>query len=69
MAVNVNADTKVHFRKLLLVAHYYALRAACRQVPSLKSIGVKISTALLRYTDVIPADKAYYEAGNIICDN
>ncbi|CAG9856074.1 unnamed protein product [Phyllotreta striolata] len=63
VAVNVNADTKVHFRKLLLVAHYFALRTACRQVPSLKSIGVKISTALLRYTDIIPADKAYYEAG------
>ncbi|XP_056632969.1 intraflagellar transport protein 172 homolog [Diorhabda sublineata] len=62
-AVNVNAETKVHFRHLLLVAHYYALRTACKQVPSLKSIAVKISTALLRYTDIIPADKAYYEAG------
>lgn len=24
---------------------------------------MKISTALLRYTDIIPADKGYYEAG------
>ncbi|KAJ8945935.1 hypothetical protein NQ318_016763 [Aromia moschata] len=63
VAPNVSAEAKAHFRNLLLIAHYYALRAACRQVPSLKSIGVKISTALLRYTDVIPADKAFYEAG------
>lgn len=65
MASHVNAETKVHFRNLLLITHYYALRTACRQVASLKSIGVKISTALLRYTDVIPADKAFYEAGNV----
>lgn len=56
-------ETKLHFRNLLLITHYYALRTACRQVPSLKSVGVKISAALLRYTDIIPADKAYYEAG------
>ncbi|CAG9768133.1 unnamed protein product [Ceutorhynchus assimilis] len=62
-ALNINMETKLHFRQLLLIAHYYALRCACRQVNSLKSIGVKISTALLRYTDIIPADKAYYEAG------
>ncbi|KAJ8919865.1 hypothetical protein NQ315_006394 [Exocentrus adspersus] len=63
VAPNVNAETKLHFRNLLLIAHYYALRTACRQVSTLKSIGVKISTALLRYTDIIPADKAFYEAG------
>ncbi|CAG9816108.1 unnamed protein product [Phaedon cochleariae] len=63
MAPNVKAETRSHFRNLLLITHYYALRAACRQVPSLKAIGVKISTALLRYTDLIPADKAFYEAG------
>nr|XP_023018691.1 intraflagellar transport protein 172 homolog [Leptinotarsa decemlineata] len=63
VAHNVKADTKNHFRNLMLVAHFYALRSACRQVSSLKKIGVKISTALLRYTDLIPADKAFYEAG------
>ncbi|XP_050306348.1 intraflagellar transport protein 172 homolog [Anthonomus grandis grandis] len=60
---NISVDTKAHFRDLLLIAHFYALRCACRQSASLKSIGVKISTALLRYTDIIPADKAFYEAG------
>ncbi|VEN45242.1 unnamed protein product, partial [Callosobruchus maculatus] len=63
VASNVTSDTKAHFKNLLLISHYYALRCACRQVSSLKSIGVKISAALLRYTDIIPADKAYYEAG------
>ncbi|XP_044261133.1 intraflagellar transport protein 172 homolog [Tribolium madens] len=63
LAANTNMETKLHFRNLLLISHYYALRTACRQVPSLKPIGVKISSALLRYTDIIPADKAFYEAG------
>ncbi|CAH0547356.1 unnamed protein product [Brassicogethes aeneus] len=58
-----NNETKYHFRNLLLISHYYALRTSCRQVSSLKSIACRISTALLRYTDVIPADKAFYEAG------
>lgn len=54
----------MHFRTLLLIAHYYSMRGLCRQVQSLKNIGVKISVALLRYTDILPADKAFYEAGN-----
>lgn len=51
------------FEQLLLIAHYYATRAACREVPSLHSIGVKISIAILRYTELIPVDKAFFEAG------
>ncbi|XP_055910125.1 intraflagellar transport protein 172 homolog [Eupeodes corollae] len=49
--------------QLLLIAHYYATRAACRQLPSLQPIAVRISVALLRYTDVIPVDKGFFEAG------
>lgn len=63
VAPNINKETKLHFTQLLLISHYYALRCACRQTTTLKSIAVKISAALLRYTDIIPADKAYYEAG------
>lgn len=51
------------FDQLLLIAHYYATRAACREVPSLHQIGVKISIAILRYTELIPVDKAFFEAG------
>lgn len=51
------------FEQLLLIAHYYATRAACREVPALHLIGVKISVAILRYTELIPVDKAFFEAG------
>ncbi|KAL9903021.1 intraflagellar transport protein 172 homolog [Glossina fuscipes] len=47
----------------LLIAHYYAARSACRQVQSLQSIALRITIALLRYTDIIPVDKGFYEAG------
>ncbi|KAI4469980.1 hypothetical protein MML48_1g10818 [Holotrichia oblita] len=63
IAANIELQHKIHFRTLLLIAHYYSVRALCKQVPSLKNIAVKISVALLRYTDILPADKAFYEAG------
>lgn len=59
----VNAQIKQQFRTLLLITHFYALRSACREVQSLGIIGVKLSTSLLRYTDILPADKGFYEAG------
>ncbi|XP_030372622.1 intraflagellar transport protein 172 homolog [Scaptodrosophila lebanonensis] len=49
--------------RYLLIAHYYATRAACRPVPSLQPVAVRLSIALLRHTDVLPVDKGYYEAG------
>lgn len=51
------------FEQLLLIAHYYATRAACRQISALQNISVRISVALLRHTDTIPCDKGFYEAG------
>lgn len=51
------------FENLLLIANFYANRAACRQIPALNGIAVKISIALLRYTETIPVDKAFFEAG------
>lgn len=51
------------FEQLLLIVHYYCTRAACREVPALHSIAVKISVAILRYTEIIPVDKAFFEAG------
>ncbi|XP_055373567.1 intraflagellar transport protein 172 homolog [Condylostylus longicornis] len=58
-------ETEVYdrFDKLLLIAHYYTTRAACRQIQALQQIAVKISAALLRYTGIIPVDKGFYEAG------
>ena len=51
------------FNTLLLISHYYSTRSACREVQGLDGLFLKLSVALLRYTDQIPADKAFYEAG------
>ncbi|XP_059491021.1 intraflagellar transport protein 172 homolog [Neocloeon triangulifer] len=50
-------------RTLLTLAHFCAIRSACRGVDGLESLAAKLSIALLRFTDVIPSDKAYFEAG------
>lgn len=51
------------FNNYLTIAHYYSTRSACMGQSSLERQAVKISLSLLRYADVIPADKAFYEAG------
>ncbi|CAG5120000.1 unnamed protein product, partial [Candidula unifasciata] len=60
-----SANTSQHdeFETMLLIAHYYATRSAALAQPSLESIAGKLSVSLLRHTDVVPADKAFYEAG------
>lgn len=60
-AVDINMADR--FDQLLLIAHYYTTRAACREFPALHSIAVRISIALLRYTELIPVDKGFFEAG------
>jgi intraflagellar transport protein 172 len=59
------ADTAAaqEFETYLLISHYYAIRSACHGKKSLESIAVKITISLLRYSDIIPVDKAFYEAG------
>lgn len=54
---------QTEFETLMIISHYYCIRCVARQLPNLSEIAVKISIALLRYSDIIPADKAYYEAG------
>ena len=51
------------FKLLLLISHYYALRAACQPHRALKEVAAKLSMSILRHSDVIPADKCFYEAG------
>ena len=51
------------FERHLLVCHYLATRAAFTAVPQLEELVAKLSTSLLRYTDALPADKAFFEAG------
>lgn len=55
-----NTDALDRFEQLLLISHYYATRAICRQSPALQTLGIKISLALLRYTDIIPVDKGIF---------
>lgn len=55
------------FERYLIIAHYCALRSALLKVadaePAMKLAATKLSVSLLRHCDLIPADKAFYEAG------
>lgn len=51
------------FEKYMFISHLYAMRCAFCDISSLGTLVVKLLVALLRYTDIIPADKGYFEAG------
>ena len=51
------------FEQHLLISHYLATRAAFQGVQQLEALVAKLSTSLLRHSDIVPADKAFYEAG------
>lgn len=51
------------FERHLVISHYLATRAAFQGVDQLKPLVAKLSTSLLRHTDILPADKAFYESG------
>lgn len=57
------------FEKLLIIAHYMATRAAASSQSALLECATKLSIALLRHTDIVPADKAFYEAGQLCIKN
>jgi len=61
-----DSSQQVFFEKLLLIAHYNAMRCACISNDQLEIIKAKLTISLLRHTDVIAADRAFYEAG-IMC--
>ena len=50
---------------MLLIAHFYAARSAALGHKSLDTMACKLSVSLLRYTDIIPPDKAFWEAGTL----
>uniref|UniRef100_A0A672S0Q9 Intraflagellar transport protein 172 homolog n=1 Tax=Sinocyclocheilus grahami TaxID=75366 RepID=A0A672S0Q9_SINGR len=58
-----NSSAHEEFEQMLLVAHYYATRSAAKGIDQLSSVAAKLSISLLRHTELIPADKAFYEAG------
>ena len=55
--------------RLLLISHYLVVQSVLTSLkqshPSSLDLLVKVTTSLLRYTDVIRVDKAFYEAGAI----
>jgi intraflagellar transport protein 172 len=55
----------IAFNRYLLLAHYYALRASLATMRESQptSIVAKLSVAVLRHTDLVIADRAFYEAG------
>ncbi|XP_005948489.1 intraflagellar transport protein 172 homolog [Haplochromis burtoni] len=65
MSKSTEANTPAHedFEQMLLISHYYATRSAAKGVEQLISIATKLSVSLLRHTELVPADKAFYEAG------
>ncbi|XP_042189213.1 intraflagellar transport protein 172 homolog [Callorhinchus milii] len=58
-----NSPAHEEFEQMLLIVHYYATRAGSLGVNQLDITAAKLSISLLRHTDTIPADKAFYEAG------
>ncbi|KAG7460913.1 hypothetical protein MATL_G00203920 [Megalops atlanticus] len=58
-----NSPAHEEFELMLLIAHYYATRSAAKGVHQLDTVAAKLSISLLRHTELIPADKAFYEAG------
>jgi len=65
LAQSAEANTAVHetFESLLTIAHYYAMRSAAMAHSMLQTVAAKLSVSLLRHTDIIPADRAFFEAG------
>uniref|UniRef100_A0A4W6DEM9 Intraflagellar transport protein 172 homolog n=1 Tax=Lates calcarifer TaxID=8187 RepID=A0A4W6DEM9_LATCA len=65
MSKSAEANSPAHedFEQMLLIAHYYATRSAAKGVEQLISVAAKLSVSLLRHTELVPADKAFYEAG------
>jgi intraflagellar transport protein 172 len=65
MKTSSDAGSAVHddFDTLLVISHYYAARCAYKEVKTLDHLVAKLSTSLLRHTDTVPADKAFFEAG------
>ncbi|KAL0119649.1 hypothetical protein PUN28_007825 [Cardiocondyla obscurior] len=51
------------FARFLEAAHFAAVKYGCHSFPALSGIVLKVSVSLLRYTDILHADKCYYEAG------
>lgn len=59
----LESSQKSKFERVLEATHYSAVKCGCRDYPVLSGLVLKASITLLRYTDLLLADRAYYEAG------
>lgn len=64
---NTRTDTLEH---LLMASHYMLLMQQCQQQGSkdCTALAAKIAVTLLRYCDIIPPDKCFYQAGQLCRD-
>ena len=53
----------MEFERFLRLFHYMVISKVCQNVGGLEVVATKASVSLLRYADLIPADRAFYEAG------
>ncbi|KAL7058247.1 hypothetical protein AAHC03_017052 [Spirometra sp. Aus1] len=60
--VKVQPTVIAIFERMLTVAHFYAIRSALLSARQSELV-TKVTVSLLRDCDIIPADKAFYEAG------
>ncbi|KAM6180361.1 LOW QUALITY PROTEIN: intraflagellar transport protein 172 homolog [Erethizon dorsatum] len=58
-----NSPAHEEFETMLLIAHYYATRSAAQSVKQLETVAARLSVSLLDHTQLLPADKAFCEAG------
>lgn len=58
-------DQHKEFEQHLMAVHYLASRAAFHGVEKLEELVAKLSVSLLRHTNHVQADKAFYEAGTL----
>ena len=56
-------DRLREFDAMLRVAHYMALQQVAHNNETLRDLEAKLAVSLVRYTEYIPADKAFYLAG------
>lgn len=50
----------------LFIAHLISLRDRCIRKKELWPLANELALSLLRYTDIIPVDQTYYDAGRIL---
>ena len=60
---DAGSPVETMFEEFMLVGHYYGVRDIAEKLGSMDRTVLKISISLLRYTHIIPVDKAYFEAG------